>query len=87
MANLGFFLRWSLRNLNYTKLNKETIWIYQHHKKKKMQIHKILKKIVLTKRIRKKNRLIKDKVQIENADMRIIKWPQQFNNKSYATSC
>ena len=28
---------------------------------------------VLTKKIRKKKRLIKDKVQIENADMRIIK--------------
>ena len=28
---------------------------------------------VLAKRIRKKNRLIKDKVQIENVDMRIIK--------------
>ena len=27
----------------------------------------------LTKRIRKKKRLIKDKVQIENVDMRIIK--------------
>ena len=42
---------------------------------------------VLTKRIRKKKRLIKDKVQIENVDMRIIKWPQQFHNKSSATSC
>ena len=42
---------------------------------------------VLTKRIRKKNRLIKDKVQIENADMRIIKRQQQFHNKFYATSC
>ena len=41
----------------------------------------------LTKRIRKKNKLIKDKVQIENADIRIIKWPQQFHNKSYPTSC
>ena len=28
---------------------------------------------VLTKRIRKKKKLIKDKVQIKNADMRIIK--------------
>ena len=28
---------------------------------------------VLTKRIRKKKKLIKDKVQIENADMKIIK--------------
>ena len=33
-----FFLRWSLRNLNYTKYNKKRTWIYQHHthtKKKK----------------------------------------------------
>ena len=36
---------------------------------------------------KKKKRLIKDKVQIENADMRIIKYPQQFHNKFYATSC
>ena len=28
---------------------------------------------VLTKKIRRKKKLIKDKVQIENADMRIIK--------------
>ena len=82
MADLGFFLRWSLRNLNYTKFNKETIWIYQRHKK----THKYIKYynffFVLTKRIRrKKKRLIKDKVQIENVDMRIIKWPQQFHKK------
>ena len=54
---------------------------------KNTQIHKILQFFVLTKRIRKKIRLIKDKVQIENVDMIIIKWPQQFHNKSYATSC
>ena len=36
---------------------------------------------------KKKKRLIKDKVLIENADMRIIKWQQQFHNKSYTTSC
>ena len=32
-------------------------------------------------------KLVKDKVQTENADMRILKWLQQFHNKSYATSC
>ena len=26
-------------------------------------------------------------MEIENANMRIIKWPQLFNNKSYVTSC
>ena len=26
-------------------------------------------------------------MEIENADMKIIKWLQQFHNKSYATSC
>ena len=31
----NFFLEWSLKNLNYTKFNKEKIWIYQCHKKKK----------------------------------------------------
>ena len=50
-------------------------------------MHEILQFFVLTKRIRKKKRLIKDKVQIENANLRIIKLPQQFHNKSYATSC
>ena len=35
----------------------------------------------------KKKILIKDKVQIENVDMRMIKWPQKFHNKSYATNC
>ena len=65
-----------LRNLNYTKFNKERISIYQRHKKNKIkQIHKILQFFVLIKRIRKK-KLIKDKVQIENVNMRIIKWPQ-----------
>ena len=53
---------------------------------KKMQIHEILQFFVLTKN-KEKKKLIKDKVQIENADMRIIKWPQQFHNISYATSC
>ena len=43
--------------------------------------------LVLTEKIRKKNRLIKDKVQTENADMKILKWPQQFHNKFYVTSC
>ena len=47
------FLGWSLINLNYTKFNKKTIWIYQHHRKN-MQIHEILQFFVLTKRIRKK---------------------------------
>ena len=41
--------------------------------KKNMQIHEILQ--------------IKDKLQTENVDMRIIKQPQKFHNKSYATSC
>ena len=40
---------------------------------KKMQIHEMLHFFILTKRIRKKNRLIKDKVQTENADMKILK--------------
>ena len=76
MADLGFFLRWSLRNLNYTKFNKENLNILtsQKKKKKKRKYMKYYKFFELTKRIRKKkNRLIKDKVQIENVDMRIIK--------------
>ena len=86
MADLGFFLRWSLRNLNYTKFNKENLNISTS--KKKIQIHEILQIFWTNKENKeKKNRLIKDKVQIENVDMRIIKWPQQFHNKSYATSC
>ena len=83
----------SLRNLNYTKFNKETTWIYQCHQKKKKnththtQIHEILQFFVLTKRINNKKRLIRDKVEIEHVDMKIIKWLQRFHNKSYATSC
>ena len=42
--------------------------------KKKTQIHEILQ-FFCTNKENKKKRLIKDKVQIENADMRIIKWP------------
>ena len=49
-----------------------------------MQIHEILQFFVL---VKKKKRLIRDKVEIENANMRIIKWPQQFHNKSYVISC
>ena len=41
-------------------------------KKKTLKYKKYYNFFVLTKRIRKK-KLIKDKVQIENADMRIIK--------------
>ena len=74
MANLGFFLRWSLRNLNYTKFNKENLNILTSQKtKKKLKYMKYYKFFELTKRIRKKKRLIKYKVQIENVDMRIIK--------------
>ena len=57
--------------------------------KKKKQIHmKYYNFFVLIKRIRKKKkRPIKDKLQIENADMRIIKWLHKFHNRSYATNC
>ena len=61
--------------------------MYQRHPKKKKhtQILEILQFFVLAKReSEKKNGLIRDKVEIENADMKIIKWPQQFHNKSYA---
>ena len=34
MVALGIFLGWSLKNLNYKKINKETIWINQGHKNK-----------------------------------------------------
>ena len=43
------------------------------HKKKTRKSTKYFNFLVLTMRIRKKKRLIKDKVQIENANMRIIK--------------
>ena len=42
-------------------------------KKKTMQIHEILHFFCTNKENKKKNRLIKDKVQIENADIRVIK--------------
>ena len=38
-----------------------------------MQIHKILQFFCTNKENKKKKKLIKDKVQIENANMRIIK--------------
>ena len=45
-------------------------------KKKNMQKHEILPFFCTNKKNKKKNRLIKDKVLIENANMRIIKWQQ-----------
>ena len=36
---------------------------------------------------KKKKTLVRDKLEIEYADMRIIKWLQQFHHKSYVTSC
>ena len=78
MVALGIFLGWSLRNLNYKKINKETIWIYQGHKNKNKK-HANTRNFTIffgtNKENKKKKRLIKDKVQIENADLRIIKWP------------
>ena len=56
-------------------------------KKKNTQIHEILQFFCTSKEREKKKRLIRDKVEIENANMRIIKWSQQFHNKSYTTSC
>ena len=43
------------------------------HKKKSMPIHEILQFFCTNKDKRKKNRLIKDKVQIEIANRRIIR--------------
>ena len=71
-----FILWWSLKNLNYTKFNKETTLIYQCHKKKKYtQIHEILQFFVLAKR-EKIRRLISDKVENKNVkqhDLRITR--------------
>ena len=67
MAALEFFSGWLL-----SKFNKETIWIYQHHKKKNANTWNIII-FCINKENKKKNRLIKDKVQIENSDVRIIK--------------
>ena len=54
---LGIFFRWSLRNLNYTKFNKETTLIYQCHKKKKYtQIHEILQFFCTSKEKKKKKK-------------------------------
>ena len=55
-------------------------------KKKYTQIHEILQFFVLAKR-EKIRRLISDRVENKNVDMRIIKWTQQFHNKFYATTC
>ena len=63
--------------------------MYQCHqkKKKKRKYMKYYNFFCTNKENKKKNRLIKDKVQIENANMRIIKWLQQFHNKNYVKSC
>ena len=83
-----FFLRWPLRNLNYTKFYKETIWIYPGQKKKNANTYEILQFFCTNKENKKKKKNpIKDKVKIENADMRIIKWPHKFHNRFYATNC
>ena len=67
VAALEFFLGWLL-----TKFNKETIWIYQHYKKNYANTWNITI-FCINKENKKKNRPIKDIVQIENTDMRIIK--------------
>ena len=55
-AFIQIYLR-SLRNLNYTKFNKETIWIYKCQKKKKhTNTWNITIYFLLTKRIRKKKK-------------------------------
>ena len=62
----------------------------QEKNKKNKNTHKNTWNITIfciNKENKKKKRLIKEKVQIENVDMRIIKWPQQFHKKSYAISC
>ena len=68
----GNFLGSSLRKLNYIKFNKEITWIYQHHKKnKKWKYMNYYNFFLLTKRER--NVLIRNKVGIENAKIRVIK--------------
>ena len=57
---------------------------------KNMQKHANTWNIIIfciNKENKKRKKKTKRKVQIENADMRIIKWPQQFHSKFYATSC
>ena len=62
--------------------------IYQVHQKKKKNTRKYIKYYIFFLLVkRKKKRLIRDKVEIENVNMKIIKWPQQFHNKSYVTNC
>ena len=64
----NFFLGWSLINLNYSKFKKLITWIYQHLKKYMKYYNFFLQ----TKR-KRKNGLIRDKVGIKNAKMRVIK--------------
>ena len=59
-------------------------------KKKKKKKHANTWNITIfctSKEKKKEKRIIRDKVEIKNADMKIIKWLQQFHNKSYAISC
>ena len=72
-------------NINVTFSKKKKFNVTK--KKKNKQVHEILQFFCTNKENKRKNRLIKNKVQIKNVDMRIIKWPQQFHNKFYATSC
>ena len=66
---------------------KKNSMLQKKKKKKNKQVHEILQFFCTNKENKRKNRLIKNKVQIKNVDMRIIKWPQKFHNKFYATSC
>ena len=56
-------------------------------KKKHANVWNITIFFYTNKENKKKNKLIKNKGQIENTNIRIIKWLQQFHNKSYTTSC
>ena len=74
-------------NINVTFSKKKKKNQCYKKKKKNKQEQEILQFFCTNKENKRKNRLIKNKVQIKNVDMRIIKWPQQFYNKFYATSC
>ena len=83
MATSWNFLESSLKNLNYTKFIKEITWIYQLHPKKKKGNTKkhVLQFFPTNKETKERNVLIRNKVGIENVEIRVIKYNNWNDNK------
>ena len=76
VAALRIVFRMVTKKFNYIKSNKETTWIYQCYKKI-APIHEILQNFFFfTSKVKVKNRLIRNKVEIGNWKLKMLKWEQ-----------